>query len=203
MRNQIVKFEDVIGKTYNFMTVESEEEPVLVHGNKGDYKSRRWLFRCVCGNTKTIEPSSIISGVTKSCGCMKKILTTAGSKIYYESHNITPTESRLYGNYKSDAKKSGREFSLTKEDFITIVNSNCFYCGSKPFLLRGNKTKSVLKPLNGVDRKDNTIGYTTDNVVPCCIHCNKAKLERTISEFSEWVKTVYTHMNTKQEDDSI
>lgn len=33
-----------------------------------------------------------------------------------------------------------------------------------------------------IDRKGNTQGYTLDNVVPCCTHCNNTKRTRTSYE---------------------
>lgn len=46
---------------------------------------------------------------------------------------------------------------------------------------------------SGIDRVDNSIGYTEGNVVPCCITCNKAKSKQTSEEFLKWVQRVYHH----------
>jgi hypothetical protein len=35
---------------------------------------------------------------------------------------------------------------------------------------------------------DNTCGYTSDNVVPCCKTCNMAKRDMTVQEFTSWLK---------------
>ena len=52
---------------------------------------------------------------------------------------------------------------------------------------------------NGIDRVDNTRGYTLDNVVPCCFKCNRAKDTMTKEEFLEWVGRVATHsLGTKK-----
>lgn len=37
---------------------------------------RRWLFRCDCGTTKEISEGHVTSGRTKSCGCLRKVVTT-------------------------------------------------------------------------------------------------------------------------------
>lgn len=63
--------------------------------------------------------------------------------------------------YRYNAKIRGYIFTLTKEEFINIVNSNCFYCDSSQYI--------------GVDRKNNEVGYTTDNSVACCATCNRMK----------------------------
>lgn len=45
---------------------------------------------------------------------------------------------------------------------------------------------------NGIDRVDNSKGYTSDNCVPCCWACNNAKKNNSSSEFLAWVDGVYT-----------
>jgi hypothetical protein len=48
---------------------------------------------------------------------------------------------------------------------------------------------------NGIDRVDNTKGYTLENCVPCCTRCNLAKHTMSLTAFKEWVAEVFTHMN--------
>lgn len=45
-----------------------------------------------------------------------------------------------------------------------MVRADCWYCGSPPKI-----------EFNGIDRKDNTSGYTEGNCVPCCSTCNYMK----------------------------
>jgi hypothetical protein len=42
----------------------------------------------------------------------------------------------------------------------------------------------------GIDRKDNTIGYVVGNVVPCCIVCNRAKMDLPYEAFLAWLGRV-------------
>lgn len=44
---------------------------------------------------------------------------------------------------------------------------------------------------NGIDRKNNSKGYTLENAVPCCGQCNIAKASFTEHEFISWVRMVY------------
>lgn len=40
---------------------------------------------------------------------------------------------------------------------------------------------------NGLDRIDNSVGYTEDNCVPCCAVCNRAKNSMGYNEFIEYL----------------
>ena len=40
---------------------------------------------------------------------------------------------------------------------------------------------------NGIDRKDNNLGYTPKNVVPCCSVCNFAKKNMPFDAFMAWI----------------
>jgi hypothetical protein len=66
-----------------------------------------------------------------------------------------------YSNTRSRAKAKGKVFTLTLEEFKKVTSSPCYYCGG-PLPKRG-----------GLDRIDNTKGYEPDNVLPCCIECNR------------------------------
>jgi len=56
----------MIGLTYGRLAVIREA------GSKGGHKLV--LCKCVCGNEKTIEVRFILSGNTKSCGCLNRDL---------------------------------------------------------------------------------------------------------------------------------
>lgn len=65
---------------------------------------------------------------------------------------------------KRHAYKKGREWTITRAEFYTLVAQACHYCDGK------------LSPTTtGLDRADSSLGYTIDNVVPCCRDCNTMK----------------------------
>lgn len=166
-----------IGNKYNYLTVID----VIKKNNISHFKCL-----CDCGRTKIIAAGNVMSGSIKSCGCMKKELCIRAIKRHYNKIS-DPVEKKLFGDYK---KEKRREFSLSFEEFREIVNSNCFYCGCKPFTLRGNKTKSKTKLLNGIDRINSNIGYKTKNCVSCCINCNRAKNNMSLENFEIWIKKI-------------
>lgn len=53
---------DIIGKKYNKLTCVKKDE------NKD---KRYYIFRCDCGNEKSIIASNVIGGYSTSCGCVK------------------------------------------------------------------------------------------------------------------------------------
>lgn len=61
------------------------------------------------------------------------------------------------------AKRSGRELGLSLHEYIALTAQPCYYCGNK------------LPHTGGLDRIDNTKGYTSENVLPCCTACNRIR----------------------------
>ena len=80
---------------------------------------------------------------------------------------------------KSMAKFRKISFSLTLEDCKNLWKQNCFYC--KMIAMNTKMGYSI-------DRIDNDKGYVSNNVVPCCSICNRAKSNLSINEFLEWIK---------------
>ena len=58
---------DVIGKTFGRLTVISENK---------DVTPRELYCRCNCGNYTTVKKIQVLSGKTKSCGCLNKEITS-------------------------------------------------------------------------------------------------------------------------------
>lgn len=64
------------------------------------------------------------------------------------------------------ATRRGYKFLLTFEQFKALVEkNNCYYCDGKLAKLSGG----------GLDRLDGLKDYSIDNVVPCCVVCNKIR----------------------------
>lgn len=82
-----------------------------------------------------------------------------------------------YTIYRSRAKVSGFNFTLTREEFNELIEARCHYCDDTPKneLRRPRIYGTAVLRYQGVDRKNNARGYTNDNVVPCCGRCNLIK----------------------------
>jgi hypothetical protein len=73
-----------------------------------------------------------------------------------------------------------------------------FYCGKSPNTKYSNAevwTDENTLLYNGVDRKDNELGYTKENSVSCCEMCNRMKMKISFTDFLEQVKRIYEHQS--------
>ena len=75
-----------------------------------------------------------------------------------------------FRQYRESAKDRHKSWNLSFEQFVSICEKPCFYCGSLP--LKGGSNKWAH---NGIDRKHNDIGYEPENCLPCCSICNHGK----------------------------
>ena len=83
-----------------------------------------------------------------------------------ETHTCwLPTTCVRFTEYKRRASKKELSFEITKQDFDDICSQSCEYCG------RESKDGNI----NGIDRKDNDIGYQGNNCIACCYQCNISK----------------------------
>lgn len=169
---------NIIGKHFGYFTV--------IDYIKREGKNTYWLVRCVCGNEKVLPRSNFVGGNTKSCGCMTGQLMTNARRQEYGLASKTA----LYKVYKSGAKTRNLSWEITFEQFIDTCVKNCRYCGIVPSNYYSAPGCYGGFNYNGLDRVDNTKGYTIENIVPCCRYCNYAKRDMTAEEFISWVSRV-------------
>jgi hypothetical protein len=165
---------------------------LLVSKQYGTQKKRVWECICDCGNITNVVTGQLTKGATKSCGCLHKITSVENS--LKSRHKIVKKDAALnciYTQYKGNAKARKYEFNLTKEQFNLLIKSNCFYCGTEPLNLFDKRYYNLF--YNGIDRINNTIGYTFENSISCCKMCNIAKNNNTLEYFMQWIKKVYKH----------
>lgn len=117
-------------------------------------------------------------GITKTCSicCREKTLTRwVGSRCEYCYIKSDP--SRFHRKLKSLtkpavmlknlmrwSKRRGLECTLTVDHLTDVKSKPCHYCGG-----------TLAEYGYGIDRKDNKVGYTPENSLPCCKPCNSIK----------------------------
>jgi hypothetical protein len=131
---------------------------------------------------RDVQSSALQRGKTKGCGCRQAERVSLPEGV--------AARNDLFGRYRAGAKKRGLEFSLTREQFDTLVVQSCTYCKTPPSTVLRYKMKNTSILYNGIDRRDNRIGYTAENCAPCCEICNKWKLTMTEQAFLEHARKV-------------
>lgn len=142
-------------------------------------------------------------GCCETCNFMKKSLdahTFVERCIHiatcFDSSEIKQTKfpsawkqsnSSSFNDYKRRANKKALNFDITKEDYQNLVQNKCYYCHRE-----SNESHK-----NGIDRVDNTKGYSLDNCVTCCFECNAMKTDLDKKAFIDKCIQVAKHVDLK------
>jgi hypothetical protein len=173
---------DLAGCVFGDLTV---IEQVPIDGGR----NALWKCRCVCKQEVVTTSLFLRKGHSTSCGCkratnMKKVQASAIAQQRATRTDEEVAIGRAFYEYRSTARKLGRTFALTLDTFTGLIRGACHYCGAQPF--DGPSPRSIFRKktlLNGIDRVDSKFGYEPGNVVSCCKHCNRAKLDKNDVEF--------------------
>jgi len=158
-------------ETNRFLSHEEIANSILPHRSASAVKDKRTrlglshLVRCKGCGTEIIKNSQ--HDVCSDC-----------AKDYnYHNHSMLGK----YRQYKHGAMRRGYEWFLSIEDFAKFWHVDCHYCGDK---------------INGVgiDRIDNSQGYSSNNCKPCCSMCNEMKLDYTSEAWIEQMKKILTNL---------
>lgn len=148
-------------------------------------KTRVYLFecKCSCGTVKNISKRHLVTGVSKSCGCLRRELLTKPSG-FAELTSI-------YARYRTGAANRNLSFNIPIETFKELSKLECHYCGAAPSNVSNTGDNTGTYVYNGMDRVDNSKGYEIDNVVAACGNYNLAKRTMTKESFLSLAKRIY------------
>ena len=184
------KLKDLTGLRFGRLTV-------LKKDSVNKYGQTIWIAKCDCKNIVKTLGNALKNGFTKSCGCYKKERVSANNT----SRALPFGEgcfNHLFKNYKNEAKRRNIEFSLTKEQFRDLTKGSCFYCDCEPNqIFRRTTAHNGSYIYNGLDRKNNSKGYTIENCVSACGVHNKMKLDMTVEQFLQACQAVSDHQKLK------
>jgi hypothetical protein len=171
------------GDKFGRVVVLKEAERRIMCGRK----RRHFLVRCSCGIEFEVLAASICSGNTTSCGCYGRERRIAARLI---PDRESTALRHLFSAQKSGASKRGHDWCLTFEQFKSLVQSPCFYTGRKPSQVWKSSGGSFCV-VNGIDRRNNSLGYEISNCIPCCKDVNYAKRALSEQDFLTMIKEVY------------
>jgi hypothetical protein len=166
-----------IGKKIEMLTVLDFDK------NTGKYKCV-----CDCGNETHVATANLNNNKTKSCGC------------YIKKDLQKTLERSVFSRYKTTAKKKNLEFNLKYYEFKKISESPCAYCGEIGSIKNIHKKYNQFNYFcNGIDRVDNSKGYTLENSVACCSWCNSMKNTHNVKDFIDKINKIQKHLTTNKE----
>lgn len=174
---------DLTGQTFAFLKVDEIVVDKTLIKKRGRVS---WHCTCICGNKTVVSADKLRRRHTKSCGCQQfkgKIRTVSDFDCAFNT---------LLATYKRRAIKLDRTFELDRDLLIQFCTSTCHYCGSPPknTMVVSRKVSKETIFYNGIDRKNNCIGYTLENCVTCCGTCNYAKGDLNYEEFLNLVRKI-------------
>ena len=186
---------NLVGKQFDNLTVIRRVVNRVAKETGREYVS--WECSCTCGKVIIVTTRALRKG-KKSCGCLsvscwfKKCKSTLNVVI---NAQIT--------SYKGRARERGHAWELSWEETKLLFTGNCCYCGQPPrggrhwyhSEYRVNEQDKIY--VNGIDRQDNTKGYTVENAVSCCAMCNRAKLNLPQMDFEQWLNDLVRFRNDK------
>ncbi len=196
-----------IGEKYGRLTVIGFSSKKTARGAK------YYSCKCICGTIKDIIGESLRTSIkpTISCGCYARERVS-------ETHRELPGEitfNEIELVYKRSAKKRNYSWNLDRLEFRNIITKNCHWCDKEPKLKNkyfnndNSRIKTKLKTdseyanqhwikANGIDRKNNNIGYTLENCVSCCDICNYMKSTYSELEFLTHIEKISTFQKGKK-----
>lgn len=120
------------------------------------------------------------------------VLTAAEIQKNYRTRNLERVRASVakfyktphgrFKRYEYSARRRGYEFALEAADVNALLLLECHYCG--------------VQNANGIDRKENDIGYCVGNVVSCCRTCNFMKGTLSYKDFKEKVALINQRINS-------
>jgi len=151
--------------------------------------------RCECGTEQDNYSSSLASGKSTRCRSCRGRENTGNAKRRITGTHLAAKDK--YHDYKVKAKKRGYFWNLTFDEFLEITAKNCIYCNQPPSNVNKLPNKDWADDFvyTGIDRFDNTRGYESDNVLPCCATCNYMKRDLTHLEFISQIAKILKKFN--------
>jgi hypothetical protein len=138
---------------------------------------------CDCGVREAIKYETLLNYGRRACSvCQPQLL---GNTDLPDSVRVEAGLRKEMKLYRKGADSRNLLFALSLDDVRRLMSGTCFYCGSQPARLLYNH-KGLLchgALVNGIDRRDNRIGYVVENCVSCCAACNRMKGAACEKEF--------------------
>jgi hypothetical protein len=153
--------------------------------------------RCLCHYCNDIKTmNSVNLKKRNSCGCQQNNPHVGKQRgphtMPWQLATGLAAKNDVEFAYKRSAKRRKYQYDLTRDQFDGLISGCCFYCGEKETSIKKGQGKTSGDFLyTGIDRIDNSKGYTYENCVSCCLRCNIMKHTSSKDDFLLRVKKIY------------
>lgn len=185
---------DLTGKNFGKLTVKDLA--------KTEDRARIWNCLCECG--VVIQRATAQLNRSEKLGFVQSCRTCAQRN--NKAKDLGESSWRiLFNNYVGGARRRNLDFKITFNEFQEICSKDCHYCESKPikhnrYIREDGRLVSKISSFtadrswiqwNGIDRKNNSVGYIVENCLPCCSFCNVMKGTLDYYDFIARCGTIY------------
>lgn len=106
------RFQNLIGQTFGRLTVICQSDDYI--SPKGRHEAK-WLCKCNCGNFCEVRSSNLKNGITKSCGCYSKEVSSNNGK-----KNKRYNRYDIYDNYVIGYTSNNVPFYVDIDDYLRV-----------------------------------------------------------------------------------
>lgn len=192
------KLQVIPGEQFGELTIVEETTPRPMPS--GGFK-RMVLVRCSCGRDPyPIQLDNLRQRKVSRCRWCAAAARPGKERVFTGDQ---VNRKQAFRSYIRGAERRGLAWGLSLEQFVEIASRVCFYCGAPPSnvyrLKNADGSDRCAAPFTyqGIDRFDASEGYLPDNVLPCCVSCNRAKSDLTFTEFVAWIGRVHDYLSRK------
>ena len=158
--------------------------------NRYNHSKRRKLYYLIkCKLCQHVVSRSKESIVTKfdNLKCENCVSNRFGKCLNTRLYNV-------YSHYINNARQRDITWNLTEIEFKKLVSGDCYYCGKPPHKTKTSSYKDKSHLMNGIDRIDSMKGYSVNNCVSCCGHCNIMKNKFSQKQFLQNIVSIYNNL---------
>jgi hypothetical protein len=171
----MAKFVNLRGATFGRLLVLKRTRPL---------HPTTWSCLCSCGNKTKVLAYCLMSGRTKSCGCLASETTT---KRNFRHGKYFTREHRMWRAAKARAKANSLEFSIDLNDVVIPIV--CPILGISLVL----NSKKPVDASPALDRINNNAGYIKGNIIVISTRANRIKSDATADELFAIAKFLEGH----------
>jgi hypothetical protein len=176
---------DLTGRVFGRLTA------ISVH-SIDKFQHRRWNCKCSCGVDKVVLASSLVRGITKSCGC----LTYENRKEVYNWKGFGDIHHSYWLRLKKGSKRRGIDFNISIEDAWKLFekqNRKCALTGELLVFADTIANWKLGKCTASLDRINSSQGYIEGNIQWVHKDINKMKSDWDQITFVELCRKVVEH----------